>query len=188
MSRPIRYVWDQSCQDYFLAHIQSHHGELIKAFYLLAPYLQSIKKGEAILYLRAEHCRILRQWAELEELLFPSLGETAEELEEYIQLFCQTPPPKELAQELRPYLDRYLLSFEEAQDIAQIYLSKHQPLAQLSGHGQWLPEWLLDANLYPIKEPVWVIFAQKKSKFEGAAEYSLVISCREKKLADIRLI
>ncbi|MGV6861415.1 MAG: hypothetical protein ACWA41_06570 [Putridiphycobacter sp.] len=80
----------------------------------------------------------------------------------------------------------------EALTIAQTYLDHQTRIqAKLTGKGQWLEEWTIDAYLKQVHHPVWVVFAEnlKKGPFiDGVNEYSIVISTKTKQVEDCRLI
>lgn len=80
---------------------------------------------------------------------------------------------------------------QEAIKIAQNYIDNNKDIqATISGHIQFMDEWIMDAYLQTVDHPVWVVFAEnlKKGPFlDGMNEYSLVISTKTKKVEDVRL-
>ncbi len=81
---------------------------------------------------------------------------------------------------------------EDAIKIAQEYIDSGFNIhASITGHAQYMREWVLDANLHAVDHPVWIVFAEnlKKGAFiDGVNEYSIVVSTQTRKVEDVRLM
>jgi len=80
---------------------------------------------------------------------------------------------------------------EEALKIAQAYIDNSNNIqAIINGRAQFMNEWVMDAFLYTVDHPVWVVFAEnlKTGPFiDGVNEYSIVVSTKTRKVEDVRL-
>ena len=80
---------------------------------------------------------------------------------------------------------------KEAIKIAQEYIDNNADIhATITGHTQFMDEWVMDAYLHTVDHPVWIVFAEnlKTGPFlDGVNEYSIVVSTKTRKVEDVRL-
>lgn len=80
---------------------------------------------------------------------------------------------------------------EDALKIAQQYIDNSTDIqASITGHAQFMNEWVMDAYLHTVDHPVWIVFAEnvKTGPFlDGVNEYSIVVSTKTRKVEDVRL-
>ena len=89
-------------------------------------------------------------------------------------------------------IENHFMIKEDAIKIAQEYIDNGFNIhASITGHAQYMREWVLDANLNTVDHPVWIVFAEnlKKGPFiDGVNEYSIVVSTQTRKVEDVRLM
>lgn len=189
--QPIAHVWDNTTYNYFENHINSHHEEFLKAIYLIWLYINAIKNGKRVLYLRNKENTILSNLSSFQNLVLKELSKAPKFVLDWVSIIEQDISKiKEIAEEVeKKVTEHYSMTKEEAIAIAQKYIDSRQGMeAKLNGQIQWLSGWGFTTQL---NHPVWVVFAKNlaiSSFIDGVSSYSIVVSTKTKKVETTELL
>lgn len=82
---PKELVWNDETYTFFQKHINSHHGEVLKAIKLIQDFIICLNNGGNIRYNRNNKNRVIENLTEFEHLVLDELSEDKDELMDWMK-------------------------------------------------------------------------------------------------------
>ena len=83
----LQLIWDNVAYEYFERHIMGHHGEVLKAIYLISVFLNDISEGIPIVYRKNGNEMIISDKDSFEKNILNKLSEDVIDILDWVKTF-----------------------------------------------------------------------------------------------------